>query len=164
MDQEVKLNQEEGVDHEWQRFLKDAQNTPEEEVKIIEEVDTDQKKTDYYRNLVTKDIMLLTEKKQDAIAPTFYAQTVNENQMISEKDIDHVNFNKNICEILNIETVLLVLSRRTLHVNLTSDLEIVRWKKFLIKFLKKNGTNHEALFGMSQIHFSMGMNEAALHY
>lgn len=163
VDEEVKLQQE-GVDQEWQKFLKDAQNETEEEIMQAEVYDSEAQKKMYYRNLVTDNIIGLTEKKQDAIAPNFYAQTVNENQMISEKDIDHVNFNKNISEILNIEIVLLVLSRRMLHVNLTSDLEIVRWKKFLVKFLKKNGTNHEGLFGMSQIHFSMGMHEVALDY
>lgn len=163
VDEEVKLQQE-GVDQEWQKFLKDAQNDPEEDAKDPDALDKEAENKFYHRNLIAKDIIELTEKKQDAIAPNFYAQTVNENQMISEKDIDHVTFNKNISEILNIEIVLLVLSRRMLHVNLTSDLEIVRWKKFLVKFLKKNGSNHEGLFGMSQIHFSMGMHEVALDY
>lgn len=84
--------------------------------------------------------------------------------MISEKDIDKTNFNKEINEILNIEIILLVLSRKSLHLNISSDLEITRWKKFLMKFLKKNYKNHEGLFGMSQINFSIGQHELAVDY
>ena len=65
---------------------------------------------------------------------------------------------------MNIEIVLLLLSMKSLHWNLSSDLEITRWKKFLFDFLKKSPKNHEWLFGMSQINFLIGMNEIAIEY
>ena len=67
-------------------------------------------------------------------------------------------------EILNIETILVLMSNRSLHLQITSDLEITRWKKFLYKFLKRNPKNHEWLFGMSQINFSIGMHDIAIDY
>ena len=67
-------------------------------------------------------------------------------------------------EILNIETILVLLSIKSLHWSITSDLEITRWKKFLYKFLKRNPKNHEWLFGMSQINFSIGMHDIAVEY
>ena len=165
IDEEIKLENE-GIDQEWEKFLQDAKINPKNSEKKIKEKAkiSEKEKIKYYRSLVTKNIMKITEKKQDAIAPNFYSQAVNEHQMINEKDIDHSTFKKNINEILNIEIILLVLSRKLLHINLTSDLEIARWKKFLMKFLKKNGKNHEGLFGMSQINFSIGNHEVAVEY
>lgn len=148
MDEEIKLDKEE-VDQEWEKFLEDAKINPEnspQKRKAQDDAVCEKERLEYYRNLVTKDIMKITEKKQDAIVPNFYTQTVNEHQILNEKDIDHATFNKSINEIMNIEMILLVLSRNLLHINLTSDLEITRWKKFLIKFLKRNGKNHEGLF------------------
>jgi hypothetical protein len=156
-------------DDEWEKFLEEARKDPrgvdEDDLQVKAESRlTDKDKYEYYRRLITPDIITLTEKKQDAVAPSLYSHNVNENQMISEKDIDATNFNKNVAEILNIEIILLLLSRTKLHTDLTSDLEIARWKKFLMKFLKKNGGNHEALFGMSQINFSIGMHEVAVDF
>jgi hypothetical protein len=159
----------EADDEEWEKFLdearKDTQIGKEDEPETAIQTKLNEKdKHEYYRKLVTTDIITLTEKKQDAVAPSLYSHKVNENTMISEKDIDTTNFNKTVCEILNIEIILLVLSRTKLHTDLTSDLEIARWKKFLMKFLKRNGGNHEALFGMSQINFSIGMHEVAVDF
>lgn len=75
-----------------------------------------------------------------------------------------VSESKTAGDIMNIEVVLLLLSMKSLHLNLSSDLEITRWKKFLFAFLKKAPKNHEGLFGMSQINFSIGMNEIAIEY
>ena len=158
----------EADDDEWEKFLEEARNDTElgheDHKKAIISRLSEKDKTEYYRRLITPDIITITEKKQDAVAPSLYSHKVNENTMISEDDIDTTNFNKSVAEILNIEIILLVLSRPKLHADLTSDLEIARWKKFLVKFLKRNGSNHETLFSMSQINFSIGMHEVAVDF
>lgn len=143
-EEEQKLHDED-LDSEWEKFLDEARQdptevSPEQPIKITRKQSKHEEKErkKYFRRLVAKDILHLTEKKQDAVAPSLYSQTVNENQMISEKEIANTSFNKGINEILNIEIVLLILSRKSLHLSLSSDLEISRWKKFLMKFLKKN--------------------------
>jgi len=52
------------------------------------------------------------------VAPAPYAQSVTEGQIISEKEIDRTSFNKNINEVLNIETILLLMSMKSLHLSL----------------------------------------------
>ena len=173
-EEEQKLVDDEGeeVNEEWAKFLEDAKKNPQDDdedpksVPKMESTPKEDKKArvEYYRKLVTPDITHLTEKQQNAEAPSLYAQSVNDNRLISEKDIDSNGFNKNVTPILNIEIILLVLSRKSLHLSLASDMEIARWKKFLKKFLKKNGANHEGLFGMAQINFSIGMHEIAVEF
>lgn len=158
-----------GVEDEWEKFLSEAKHETADtlEYKDFEtknNEDDEKLRVQYYRNLVHKDILQITEKKQDGEAPAIYAQSVIENRMINEKDIDKTNFGKEINDILNIEIILLVLSRTSLHLSISSDLEITRWKKFLTKFLKKNSINHEGLFGLSQINFSIGLHELAVDY
>lgn len=164
---EKKLNTDD-IDDEWNKFLLEAKvEKPEEE---FEEFNSkvnqnhERLRIQYYRNLVREDIMEITEKKQDVEVPALYAQPIVENRLIYEQELDKTGFNKDINEILNIEIILLILSHKSLHLSLSSDLEINRWKKFLVKFLKKNTTNHEGLFGFSQINFSIGLHELAVDY
>lgn len=142
-EEELKLDDDKDeVDSEWERFLEEARKDPDEDfeeqpqIKRKSSKEEEKERIEYYRRLVTENIVHITEKKQDEIAPSLYSQTVNENQLISEKEIDHTSFNKNVQEILNVEIILLVLSRTNIHHYLTSDMEIARWKKFLIKYLK----------------------------
>jgi len=166
-EEEHKLQNDE-VDDEWDKFLLEAKHDKGDEKyasrKAKSSKEFERLRIEYYRSLVREDIMSITEKKQDSEAPALYTQSVIENQLISEKDINKASFNKDINDILNIEIILLLLSRTSLHLSLSSDLEITRWKKFLMKFLKKNCTNHEGLFGMSQINFSIGLHELAVEY
>lgn len=141
-EEELKLDDKDEVDSEWDRFLEEARKDPDEEfedqpkMKQKSAKEEEKERIEYYRRLVTENIVYITEKKQDEIAPSLYSQTVNENQLISEKEIDQTSFNKNVQEILNVEIILLVLSRTNIHHYLTSDMEIARWKKFLMKYLK----------------------------
>lgn len=67
-EEETKLDKD-GIDEEWQKFLSEAKDSPHEG----EEFDFNKFKLkrdekarfEYYRSLVTKDIMLITEKKKD---------------------------------------------------------------------------------------------------
>jgi hypothetical protein len=169
IDEDEKLLQNDEVDDEWVKFLREAQIEEPEDDSIFKKSkktreEEERQRIEYYRSFIKEDILRLTEKKGDSEAPAMYSQTVMENQILKEKEMDSSTFNKEINEILNIETILLVLSRRSLHLYLSSDLEISRWKKFFMKFLKKNYTNHEGLFGVSQIYFSIGLHELALNY
>lgn len=141
-EEEEKLLDNDEVDEEWEKFLQEARQTPRR--KSVDQKKTPEKtkeedeeaRKEYYRGLVTEGIIHLTEKNQNAVAPSLYAQTLNEDHLFSEKDIDNTSFNKQVSPILNIEIILLVLSRKSLHLSLTSDLETARWKNFLKKFLK----------------------------
>jgi hypothetical protein len=141
-DEEEKLMDNDEVDEEWEKFLEEARRTPRrqsvDQQKTLEKAkeEDEEARKEYYRRLVTEEIIHLTEKNQNAVAPSLYAQTLNEDHLFSEKDIDNTSFNKQVSPILNIEIILLVLSRKSLHLSLTSDLETARWKNFLKKFLK----------------------------